>query len=127
MTTLFVFGQAWMKWRPVTPTRSQGDGNGFHDVAKNGVRGFRFFLQRGVARAGDNAVRENRDGKVLEVVGKAIVAAVEEGAGLRSALERESAAGADAERQLFALARAVEDFESVIVQAGGQLAARGGL
>jgi len=116
-----------MKWRLVTPTRSQGNGNGFNDIAKNGVRGFRFFLQRGVARAGDNAVRENRDGKVLEVVGKAIVAAIEEGAGLRSALEHESAAGADAERQLFALARAVDDFESVIVQAGVHLDVRDGV
>src|SRR5712692_2164153 len=127
MTTLSVFGQALMKWRLVTPTRSQRNGDGFNDIAKNGIRGFRFFLQRGMARTGDNAMRENGNGELFEVVGEAIVAAIEEGAGLRGALEHECAAGADAERKLLTLARAVDDLESVIVQAGVDLDVRDGV
>jgi len=72
-----------------------GNGDGFHDIAKNGIRGFRLFLQRGVARTGDDAVRENGNGKLLEIVGEAIVAAIEKGACLRGALEHECAAGTD--------------------------------
>src|SRR6266446_7223481 len=105
----------------LTAQRLQGNGNGFHDIAKDGIRGFRFFLQRGVARTGDNPVRENGNGKLLEIVGEAIVAAIEESAGLCGALEHECAAGADAESKLFALTRAVDDLESVIVQAGVHL------
>src|SRR5207249_1202947 len=121
MTMLFVFVQALMKGRLVTRTRSQGNGNGFHDIAKDRIGGFRFFLQRGVARTGDDAVRENGNGKLLEIIGEAIIAAIEESAGLRGALEHESAAGADTESKLFALARAINDLESVIVQAGVDL------
>src|SRR5713101_1027747 len=102
----------------LTAGRSQGHRDGFNDLAKNGIGGFRFFLQRGVARTGDNAVRENGNGEMFEVVGEAIVAAVEKGAGLRGALEHECAARADAERKLFTLARAIDDLERVIVQAG---------
>jgi len=40
----------------LTAGRSQGNGDGFNDIAKNGISGFRFFLKRGVARAGDNAM-----------------------------------------------------------------------
>src|SRR6266851_3880352 len=104
--------------RTLTAGRSQGHRDGFNDLAKNGIGGFRFFLQRGVARTGDNAVRENGNGEMFEVVGEAIVAAVEKGAGLRGALEHECAARADAERKLFTLARAIDDLERVIVQAG---------
>src|SRR5205807_10034598 len=32
----------------LTAGRSQGNGNGFNDIAKNGISGFRFFLKRGV-------------------------------------------------------------------------------
>src|SRR5216684_2088322 len=127
MTTDFVFGQALMKWRLVTPTRSQGNGDGFDDIAKNGIGGFRFFLQRGVARTGDNAVRENGNGELFEVVGEAIVAAIEIGASLRGALEHECAARADAQSEQLALARAVDDLESVIVQAGVDFDVRNGL
>src|SRR5713101_3977013 len=55
--------------------------------------------------------------ELLEIVGKAVVAAFEESAGLRSALKHESAARTDAESELIGLARAVDDFEGVIVQA----------
>src|SRR5258708_10427510 len=110
-----------MKWRVAMATRSQGNGDGFHDVAKNGIRGFRFFLQGGVTRAGDNAMRKNGNGKLFEVVGEAIITAVEIGAGLRGALEHESAARTDAESKLFAFARAIHDFESVVMQAGVDL------
>src|SRR6202040_2083755 len=40
----------------LTAGRSQRNGNGFNDIAKNGIGGFRFFLKRGVARTGDDAV-----------------------------------------------------------------------
>src|SRR5437899_702649 len=83
MTTLFVFGQTLMKWRFVTATRSQGNGNGFNDIAKNGIGGLRFFLQRGVARTRDNAMRENGNGELLEIVGEAVVTPIQESAGLR--------------------------------------------
>src|ERR1700686_1879683 len=102
----------------LTAGRSQRNGDGFNDIAKNGIGGFRFFLKRGVARTGDNAGRENGNGKLFEVVGEAIVAAIEVGAGLRGALEHERSAGADSQSKLLALARAVDDIESVIVQAG---------
>src|SRR5882762_1787132 len=121
MTMLFVFVQALMKCRLVTRTHSQGNGDGFHDIAENGIGGFRFFLQRSVTRTGDNAVREDGNGKLLKIVGEAIVPPIEIGAGLRGALEHQGAAGADAECQLLALARAVDDLEGVIMQAGVHL------
>ena len=49
---------------------------------------------------------KNRDGQLLEIIRKAIIAAVEKGAGLRGALKHESAARTDAESQLFGFARA---------------------
>src|SRR5258708_34440344 len=92
-----------------TAGRSQGNGDGFNDIAKNGIGGFRFFLQRGVARTGDNAVRENGNGELFEVVGEAKVAAIEIGASLRGALEHECAARDDAQSNEIALARAVAE------------------
>src|SRR5213596_582253 len=105
----------------LTAQRSQRNGDGFHDIAKNGIGGLRFFLQRGVARAGDDAMGENGNGQLLEIVGEAIVAAIQESAGLRGALEHKSAPGTDAERKLLALARAIDDLEGVIVQTGVHL------
>src|SRR6266849_2069478 len=40
----------------LTAGRSQRNGNGFDDLAENGIGGFRLFLQRGMARTGDDAV-----------------------------------------------------------------------
>src|SRR5216684_1844589 len=111
----------------LTAGRSQRNGNGFDDLAKNGIGGFRFFLKRGVARTGDDSMGENGDGELFEVVGQAIVAAIEVGAGLRGALEHERAAGAHAEGKLLTLARAVDDLERVIVQAGVHLDVRNGI
>src|ERR1700674_2530084 len=108
------------EWARIPPNRPdlQRNWHGFNDIAKNGIGGFRFFLQRSVARTGDDAMRENGDRKLFEVVGEAIVAAIEVGAGLRGALKHECAAGADAERELLAFARAIDHLESVVVQAG---------
>ena len=50
-----------------------------------------------MTRAGDNAVRENGDREVLEIIGEAEIATIEEGTSLRSALKHQSAARADAE------------------------------
>src|SRR5882762_3503528 len=113
MTNIYVY-----EWRPPNCSDLQRNGDGFDDVAKHGFRGFRFFLQGGVARTGDDAVRKDGDGKMLEIVGEAKVPAVEKGAGLRSALEHESAARTDAESELLGLARAIDDFESVVVETG---------
>src|SRR5258706_8976852 len=101
----------------VTAGRSQGNGDGFNDIAKNGIGGDRLLLTRGMTRTGDSAVRENGDGELFEVVGEAIVTATEVGAGLRGALEHECAARADTQSELLALARAVDDLESVVVEA----------
>src|SRR5882762_9594869 len=111
----------------LTAGRSQGNGDGFNDIAKNGIGGFRFFLKRGMARTGDNAVRENGNGELFEVVGEAIVAATEVGAGLRGALEHECAARADTQSELLTLARTVDDLKSVVVQAGVHLDVRNGV
>src|SRR4030088_1864457 len=111
----------------LTAGRSQGNGDGFNDIAKNGIGGFRFFLKRGMARTGDNAVRENGNGELFEVVGEAIVAATEVGAGLRGALEHECAARADTQSELLALARAVDDLKSVVVEAGVDFDVRNGV
>src|SRR6266849_2859327 len=40
----------------LTAVRSQGNGDRFNDIAENGIGGFRFFLKRGMARTGDDAV-----------------------------------------------------------------------
>src|SRR5216684_942334 len=111
----------------LTAGRSQRNGDGFNDIAKNGIGGFRFFLQRGVARTGDNAMRENGNGEPFEIVGEAEPAAIKVGAGLRGALEHERAARADAESKLLAFARAVDDLESVIVEARVDLDVRDGV
>jgi len=71
-----------------------------------------------VACAGDNAVRENGDREVLEIIGEAEIATVEKGTSLRGTLEHECAARADAEREMIRLTGAIDDFESVIVKAG---------
>src|SRR5205814_7223612 len=107
--------------RTMTPRRSPTFGGGFIIIVKNGIGCLRFFLQRGVARAGDDAMGENGNGQLLEIVGEAIVAAIQESAGLRGALEHKSAPGTDAERKLLALARAIDDLEGVIVQTGVHL------
>src|SRR5213078_654331 len=111
----------------LTAGRSQRDGYGFNDIAKNGIGGFRFFLQRRMARTGDNTVRENRNGELFEVVGEAIVAAIEISAGLCAALKHECATRADTQSQLLTLARAIDDFESVVVQAGVDFDVRDGV
>jgi len=74
-----------------------------------------------MARTGDNAVRENRDSEMFEIVGEAILAPVKKSAGLRGALEHQSAARADAESELVGFARAVDNFEGVVVKAGVDL------
>src|SRR5215472_17782434 len=88
---------------------SQGNSNGFDDFAENGFRRLGFFLQGRVARASHDAMRENGNRKLLEIVGQAIVASVEERAGLRGPLQHQGAAGADAERKLVRLARAIDN------------------
>src|SRR2546421_11243521 len=54
----------------LTAGGSQGNGDGFNDIAKNGIGGLRFFLERRVARAGNNAVRENGIGRLCDVRGQ---------------------------------------------------------
>ena len=47
----------------------QRHGNGFDDIAEDGLGGLGFFLQGSMARAGYHPVSENRDGEPLEIVG----------------------------------------------------------
>ena len=101
-----------------TKLRLDWDAYGIDDFAQRGFSGFGFFLQRSVARAGDHAMRENGDCQLLEIVGHAVVAAFEKRAGLGGALQHQSAARADAESELIGIARAIHNFESVVVQAG---------
>src|SRR5713101_474949 len=89
----------------LTAGRSQRNGDGFNDIAK----------------------RENGNGEPFEIVGEAEPAAIKVGAGLRGALEHERAARADAESKLLAFARAVDDLESVIVEARVDLDVRDGV
>src|SRR5258706_5207642 len=84
----------------LTGRGSQGDGYGFDDFAEHGFGGLRFFLERGVAGAGHHAMGEDGDGELLEIVGQAEIATIEECAGLRGALQHQSATRADAERKL---------------------------
>src|SRR5258706_270455 len=81
----------------LTGRGSQRNGNGLDDFAQDGFRGFGFFLQRGVPRTGHDAVGKNRYSELLEVVRETEIAAIEESAGLRGALQHQSAARADAE------------------------------
>ena len=62
-------------------------------------------------------MRENGDCQQFEIVGNAVIAAVEKCACLRSALEHQRAARRDAELKLFAVTRAMHDLDSVVVQA----------
>jgi hypothetical protein len=71
-----------------------------------------------VARTGDDAVRKNGDGELLEVIRKAIIAPVEESAGLRGALEHQCATRTDSQSEQLSLARAIDDVESIVVEAG---------
>jgi len=77
-----------------------------------------------VTRAGDNAMRENGDREVLEIIGEAEIATIEEGTSLRSALKHQSAARADAESEMIGLASAIDDFQGVVVETGIDLNAR---
>ena len=97
--------------------RLEGNARGFEDFAQDRFGLLGFLLRGDVARADYYAVGEDRHDQALEIVGQAIVAAFEESAGLRGAMEHHGAAGADAEAQLLGLARAFDDFERVIEQA----------
>src|SRR5713226_10122112 len=73
----------------LTARRSQGNGDGLHDVAEHRFGGLGFFLKRSVARTGDDAMGKNGYRELLEVVGQAIVAAIQVGARLRGALQHQ--------------------------------------
>jgi len=96
----------------------QGHANGIDDLAENAFGRLRFLLQGSVASAGDNAMREDRDSELLEVVRQAKIAAFEKGTSLRGTLQHESAARADTKKKLVGLAGAIDDFEGVVVKAG---------
>ena len=96
---------------------SERDAGGVDDFAENGFGLLGFFLGGDVARADHHAVREDRNDQALEIVGQAIVAAFEESAGLRGAMEHDGASRAYAQAQLLGLARALDDVERVVEQA----------
>src|SRR5258705_12606210 len=72
-------------------------------------------------------MRKNGDSELLEIVGQAEIAAIEESAGLRGALQHQSATRADAERKLLRFSGAGDNFESVVVQAGIDFDLRNGM
>jgi len=72
-------------------------------ISRSTVPWLPIFSQGGVARTGDDTMGKDGDGKMLEIVREAKVAAVEKGAGLRSALEHGRAARTDAESELLVL------------------------
>src|SRR6266403_1595507 len=80
-----------------------------------------------MARAGHHAMREDGDGELLEIVWQAEIAAIEESAGLRGALQHQSAAWADAERELLSFSGSGDNFERVVVQAGIDFDLRDGM
>src|SRR5215470_5370636 len=104
-------GRPWPTVRRESNRHSQRYADGFDDVAKNGFGSFRFLLQRRVARTGHNAMREYGNSELLEIIGQAVVAAVEEGASLRRTLQHKSAARTNAKRKLVAVPRASDNFE----------------
>ena len=65
----------------------QRNTDGIDDFAQRGFRRFRFALKRRVARAGDDAMREDRHGKLFKIIGQAEISAIEESASLRGTLE----------------------------------------
>src|SRR5213076_2321981 len=101
----------------LAPT-SQRHGNGLDNFAQDGFGSLRFLLQRGVTRAGHDAMRKNGDSELLKVVGQAKVASIEERASLCGALQHEGAARAHPESELLRLARAIDNFKGIVVQAG---------
>ena len=80
-----------------------------------------------MARAGNDAMREDRDGKLLEIVGQAEIAAVEKSAGLCGALQHQGAARADAESELIGVPRTIDDVERIVLQARIDFDVRDGL
>src|SRR5882762_463762 len=77
------------EWMDGSRKKLKRNANGIEDFAQGGFRRLRFSLQRSVARAGDDTMREDRDGKLLKIVGQAEVAPVEEGASLGGTLEHQ--------------------------------------
>ena len=96
---------------------SERDARGVDDFAEDGFGLLGFFLRGDVARADHHAVREHRHDQALEIVGQAVIAAFEKRARLRGAMQHHGAARADAQAELFGLARALDDFERVVEQA----------
>src|SRR5262249_4759239 len=62
--------------------KSKWNADGFDDFSQRRFRRFRFSLQRSVTRASYDAMRKDGDGKLFEIVGYAIIAAVEKGTSL---------------------------------------------
>src|ERR1700722_769353 len=92
---------------------SQRYGNGLHDIAQDRFRGFRFFLQRSMARTGYYAVRKYRHSKLLEVIRQTIITAVKERARLGRALQHQRAARAYAQGSQVGRSGAVHDLQRI--------------
>src|SRR5258708_28532435 len=93
----------------LTARRSQGNGDGLHDVAEHRFGGLGFFLKRSVARTGDDAMGKNGYRELLEVVGQAIAAAIQVGARLRRTLQPQRASTPAAARKLIGFTSARPD------------------
>src|SRR5258708_39290485 len=91
--------------------------NRLHNFAQNIFGGFRFLLQRSVARAGHYAVGKDGHGELLEIIRQAEVAPFKKCPRLSGALQHERATRADSQCELIGFARAVHYLQRVIMQA----------
>src|ERR1700680_4832469 len=82
---------------PLRLLNSHRDADGIDNLAEHVFGVLRFFLEGCMSRARHHAMGKHGDCKLFEIVGEAEVASIEEGAGLRGALEHQSATRADAE------------------------------
>src|SRR5271170_544121 len=92
---------------------SERNASGFEDFAEDRFRLLGFLLRGDVTRADHDAMREDGNDELLEIVGQAKIAAFEKGARLRRAMKHHGAARTDAQAQLFCRASAFDDFERV--------------
>src|SRR5579872_5160651 len=103
-------GGAWCLANSAEAIGLQRDGGGVQNLGKNGLGLRHFLLGGGVARVHHDAVGENGQHHLLEVVRQAEVAALDESPGLGRALQHQRAARAYAQHQAFVLPRLLDNF-----------------
>ncbi len=92
--------------------RTKRNARGIEDFAEDRFGLLGFFLRGDVARADDDAVREDGNDEPLEIVRQAIIAAFEKRARLRGAMKHHGAARADAQAQLLGMCACARRFRA---------------